>query len=435
MYSNYCSKICTLFYSTWPFRCLSLGKYLEHRFHSHAYKRRLLDVATGEHTDIQAVPSTPHQPCAHSMHRDHVQYFLFKNIVATFAYSPIECWEIGLPAPILSLHWNMLAPGDALIDTRLMEETKSFSQLGYEVFAKIYDQLASLSSDSDFPMLQPLKQCLNKDQLAFRDRVGVVQTLMTEQVINMFDVHDAMLLARKSLSDSIELWNHKLAEAAAQSRIYVNVKAETGAGTVDAGTICTEDLRPDSPSESAAELPVDAVSSHSKVLPRSESADSSNDSSPAKQVTETQAPTKDQADKKSVKTLLREFLPSDKLPSYLIQSPLPSNEHHSLPTGLFPLLVNDQDMSSVIGYSLVSANYKKALDAMQPEFTNDTSSIASGVNHPSPSILAKKQEGSVESADERDVATAKESSDKKTKCANQHIEASFHVSIGHMFSK
>lgn len=357
------------------------------------------------------------------MHRDYIQFFLYKGIVASFTYNPIEFWEIGLPATILTLTRPIVDE----LSVNTMEETKSFSQLGYEVFAKIYDKLALLSSDNDFPMLAPLKQSLNHDQLAFRDKVGVVQTLMTEPVVNLCDVHDAMYIAKKTLADSIEWWTHKLADAAAQSRLHAGMKADASV-TVDAGTICTEDLRSESPVENV--LPTDGEPLDESSIQHSESLvkmSSSNDSSPVKQVAEPQLPPKDTFDKRSVKTLLRELLPSDKLPSYFIQSPLPNNEHHSLPTGQLPLLVNDQDLSSVIGYSLVSPNYQRSLDVLQLDYTNDftTTTTSSSVgNHPSPSISKKLQDGTTDASDE---GSSKEVADKTAKCASSHIDVAFQV--------
>lgn len=371
---------------------------------------------------------TDRQMCTHSMHRDHIQYFLYKGIVASFTYSPIEFWEIGLPATILTLH----IPSNCDLSLHAMEETKSFSQIGYEVFAKIYEKLALLSSDTDFPMLASLKQTLNRDQFSFRDKVGQVQTLMTEPVVNLCDVQDAMCIAKKALADSIELWQHRLSEASAQSRQHASMKAESTSIVVDAGTICTEDLRPESPVDNIT--PSDGEPLDASSLRNSDSADrlsSSNDASPIKQVTpETLFPTKDTNDKKSVKALLRELLPSDKQPSYLIQSPLPNNEHHSLPTGQIPLVVNDQDVSSVIGYSLVSTNYTRALDAMRVEFASDmaAANCSSVSGHPSPSVVKKPQDGSVvDGGDDRDGGSAKEVTERK--CANSHIDVAFQVSL------
>lgn len=357
------------------------------------------------------------------MHRDHIQYFLYKGIVASFTYNPIEFWEIGLPESVLTLHRPSNVNTE--VGAKLFGEIKSFSQIGYEVFAKIYDKLAFLSSDCDMPMLVILKQTLNRDQLVFRDKVGVVQTLMTEPVVNMCEVQDAMYLVKKTLADSIDWWVHKLTEAATQCRLPASVKAPSVVA-VDTGTICTEDLRPESPSEQVVEPePVDA-----SVLQHSDSAEtmsSSNESSPIKQVSEINVSTKDTSDKKSVKTLLRELLPSDKVPSFCIQSPLPLNEHHSLPMGTFPLLVNDLDMSSVIGYSLVTHSYTRALDAMQMEYSSESAAaVSSSAGVPRNSSIQKKpQDASVDVGDDRE--NLKDATDKNSKCANSHIDVSFQV--------
>lgn len=53
---------------TW---CLSFAKYLELKFHGHAYKKRSVD---GDGDII----------CKHSLHRDYVQYFSYDGIVASF---------------------------------------------------------------------------------------------------------------------------------------------------------------------------------------------------------------------------------------------------------------------------------------------------------------------------------------------------------------
>lgn len=50
--------------------CLSFGKYLELRFHGHAYRCRDLKC---DETDSKS-PKT-YNECTHSLHRDHVQYF------------------------------------------------------------------------------------------------------------------------------------------------------------------------------------------------------------------------------------------------------------------------------------------------------------------------------------------------------------------------
>lgn len=389
---------------TW---CLSFAKYLELRFHGHAYKRRIVDMAdnkenTNEMQTIEAELSK--RQCAHSIHKDHVQFFSYNGIVASFKYTQLEAWEIGMPSMILQLR----SP-QPLDQFKVLEDIKNFALKGYEVYAHIHDVLADLSSEVDFPMLGSLKQTLNRDQMAFREKVGVVQTLLTASVVIAYDVTDAVLIMKKLLAESTELWVPRLQEAAIQSRTTYAAKHETPALhlAVDSGIVCTEDLRPDiSLTEDEQETIEDSETSDSR-----EKQSSSGDSSPNKHMPEAQFPSKDSTDKKSVKKLLRELLPSAKN-VYVINSPIPSNEHHSLPLGQFPVLVQDQDLSSVIAHSLMSNEYKRALEIKHS--AGHVSDIQC-----SPSIKRKSQEGLAD-FDERELV------DKKSKTThNPHIEVYF----------
>lgn len=424
---------------------MSFAKYLEHRFHSHAYKRRTVDLIDNKENtnDMQFVEaSKSNQQCPHSMHRDHVQYFSYNGIVASFVYTPIEVWEIGLPPLILKLQAPLIRDYLAVL-----EEIKSFAQAGYEVYAKIYDKLAQYSSDVEFPMLASLKNILNRDQLAFREKVAIVQTRLTERPVSMYDINDAMLVVKKTLADDIDSWNLKLNEAAAQARSTYSTKADIV--PVDAGTICTEDLRPDSPSVGAGETEITADTAQSGreesvanalAVGRKDSANldgtprdrqsSSGDSSPVKPHSEV-TPLKETTDKKSVKTLLRELLPSDKHVISVLQSPLPLNEHYSLTTGIFPVLVHDQDLSSVIAYSLMTNEYKKALEKMHSGFSVSSDAAATTAT-PSPNVKRKSHDGSIDS-DEKESTTAKDTTDKITTDkkfqSSRHIEVAFQVSL------
>lgn len=412
---------------------MSFAKYLEHRFHSHAYKRRTVDLIDNKENtnDMQFVEaSKSNQQCPHSMHRDHVQYFSYNGIVASFVYTPIEVWEIGLPPLILKLHTPLIR--DCLA---VLEEIKSFAQAGYEVYAKIYDKLAQYSSDVEFPMLASLKNILNRDQFAFREKVAIVQTRLTEKPVSMYDISDAMLVVKKTLADDIDLWNLKLNEAAVQARSTYSTKADTV--PVDAGTICTEDLRPDSPPVGAGETDISSDSVQREeseptvdAAPRDRQS-SSGDSSPVKPHSEV-TPLKETTDKKSVKTLLRELLPSDKHAISVLQSPLPSNEHYGLTTGIFPVLVHDQDLSSVIAYSLMSNEFKKALEKMHTGFTASNDASAT-VATPSPNVKRKSHDGSIDS-DDKESATSKDTTDKKFQ-PSRHIEVASQVSLDGYISK
>lgn len=349
--------------------------------------------------------------CKHSLHKDHVQYFSYNGIVASFMYTPIEVWEIGLPSLILTL--NKLKPIENTAPW--VDDIKRFAPQGYDVYAKIFDKLALFSNDGEFPMLNSLKKQLNQDQSQFREKVSVVQTLLADAGPSPYELNDSMLIAKRILSETIDQWMPRLHEAATQSRTNIAAKQEIPV-IVDSGTICTEDLRPDLDTlVHDVEVTADQAEEHRRNS-KQDISDireklSSSDSSPNKQAIESPPP-KDANDKKSVKTLLRELLPLDKS-LYTLTSPLPINEHHTLPIGQFPVLVHDQDHSSIIAYALVSTDYKRMLDSQTCGYISDTNS-----NH-SPNVKRKSQDGSIDTDDKESV----KENDKKAKC--DHIDISF----------
>lgn len=140
---------------------------------------------------------------------------------------------------------------------------------------------------------------------------------------------------------------------------------------VDSGTICTEDFRsdPESPADSSRSNVFSSrevsIDSENSITQKSSATDGANSSistiPPTNSAIERDTKSSTSSDKKSVKTILRELLPSDKTVQPL-QSPIPSSEHLSLPIGSIPLLVHDQDLSSVIAYCLASFDYKAKLE-------------------------------------------------------------------------
>lgn len=351
---------------TW---CLSFAKFLELKFHGHSYTRRNV---------VDDLSSS----CSHSVHRDHIQYFSSNGVIVSFAYNPVEVWEIKLPCLSLQLK----AP--ELIEKKLYgEKIKSFSVRGYEVYAKIHEKLANLSTDVESPMLASLKKVLHRDQLIFKHRVEVVYTLLSSNEIYETEINDAMLLVHKELADSIELWGPRLNEAAVHIKNHQKGDFAHQVEIPDDNELDLNDL----------ELDLDPG-----VMTRS--------------ADELHSEKKDKIDKKTIKKLLSTLLPSSS-----DQNPLPSpfspNEHFCIPTGQFPIMIHDQDVSSIIAYSLMSYDYKKSLENLiAPPVGEPTSNVSSN----SPTLKRKAQsEGSVE-GDEKDGATSKDSDKKKHN--NSHVE-------------
>lgn len=195
--------------------CLSFGKYMELRFHGHAYRCRDLKRDETDLIASNAETSSTSTFCTHSLHRDHVQYFSYNGIVASFSYAPVEVWEISLPA--LKIELKVHKTNDAV--TLHTDEIKSFGARGYEVFAIIYDRLAQLMTDVEYPLLNNLKRTLNSDQLAFREKVRNAEAILSEtSPVNNFEINDAIFLMKKSLADYIEAWTQRLADASVQYR-------------------------------------------------------------------------------------------------------------------------------------------------------------------------------------------------------------------------
>lgn len=344
---------------TW---CLSFGKYLEMRFHGHAYRRRCLD---SNEKDPTATATT----CNHSLHRDYVHYFSYNGIVASFSYTPIDVWEISLPSLIVGMETKLIVES-----TSQVEEMREFSARGYDVYANIYDKLAQLSSDGEFPMLNNLKRSVNNEQLVFREKVGAVQALLAQNSFDFYEMNDAFLVVKRILAENIEMWNQRLNEAAARSRtISANAKQEVTLSAlqqqpqtppVDAGTICTEDLRPES-----GEITNSDYNDYSRELSSDSDAGKAQLDSPSGSAAASGDRETKSADKKSVITRLRSVYKHSPI---TLQSPLPSAEHYSMSLGLIPVLVHEHDFSSVIAHSLATHDYKKTLDHLQFCKPNDS---------------------------------------------------------------
>ncbi|XP_065092864.1 putative 1-phosphatidylinositol 3-phosphate 5-kinase isoform X2 [Ochlerotatus camptorhynchus] len=315
---------------TW---CYSFAKYLEQRFHGHSYKQREIDDQS---------------KCDHALHRDHVQKFSYMGIVASFMYSPIDVWEISLPSMIVKLKGLK-----ACNPQQVVEEVKNFAMKGYEVYAKIFDKLAELSADTD--TFSRLKKMANQDQMNFKQRVEAVQTRLTEKIVSTEAVEDAMLLFKKTLAETIDEWEPRLHDITVQSK---SNPSKSGAVSIDSGTIVTEDLDLAKEDDNNQQAPGKCA-----VVPANAS-DTTIEASSQESITEcTKTDEKfiKDGDRKRVKGLLSQFLsPAEN--TLILNSPLPSNEHHSLRSGLFPVMVNDHDLSSCIAHSLVSSDYMKALD-------------------------------------------------------------------------
>lgn len=297
------------------------------------------------------------------------------------------------------------------VQSQITDELKNLTTKGYDVYVKIYDKLALLATDDENPKMTELKAFLNRDQLKFRACVEVVQTTLTDSNANFYDVNDALLLLKKSLAETIDIWGLKLNEITihTQQQIQANASKKHDNHHIDAGQVCTEELTDvdDAADDEDNHLKNIIVGSESISIDKSSSlADSATQSKEEPPVPLDKI--KENIDKKSILQIISQLIPSNTNHNCTISSPLPINEYHSLPTGLFPVLVCDQDLSSIIAYTLLSPDYLKEVDS------NNSPGYISDSNN-SPNLKRKSQDVN---DDEKDSSSnnEKEKKSKQSSC-------------------
>lgn len=394
-------------------KCLSLAKYLEQRFHCHPYRRRLINVDAPLPEATKSVSGCA--GCTHSLNKELVHSFSLNGIVANFQYSAIQTWEIRLPDLVCGL-----VDTDRLVcdNTKaLQEEVKLLSQNGYEVFAKILDRLAQFSTETENAVIAGLKGALTSDQLMFKSRVEVVHTVLTDaKGTRVNEVEDAMILAKRALAESVEAWGPRLHEAAQQYKLML--KNESAAAETQPEEEEKEKEERDREKGGGKSDSDDGVldtsgnASHVEKSARITST-GSNSSGSSLAVQHKKGP----EEKKTVKSIWNQFVSSGT--TTLLQSPIPANEHHTLPLGIFPVTVNDQDLSSIVAHTLISFEYRKALELMGSDLAANNS----------PHVKRKSQEGSGagEGDDERDGRGGGGGEEKKNK-SHCHAEVHCHDS-------
>ncbi|KAK9877229.1 hypothetical protein WA026_016976 [Henosepilachna vigintioctopunctata] len=384
---SWCSKcqsvspVVPMSIDTWSF---SFAKYLELKFHGSKYCRRGIT------------------PCEHSLHYDHYQYFGYKNYVASFRYSPIDIWEISLPPTIINIKVNLELQHQNLID-----EIKELTQKGHDVFSLVSDKISFIPTVPDG--MKDAKEILAKDRATFRQKIEEIQLKLTSPTIEekhfnaiqvtsaYWSLDDAIVLIKRFLVETVENWNSRLTEVdkkkdsdkkkdkqtLSESEINVvdqipqNPELEPPEqNCLEDQTITTKRIRSFDQDEG------DGTNfAGSKGHQRSQSDVTTNITNEDMYMTDG----KRDLEKKSVKTLLSQLLPSSP-PSSLISAPFPPQDHYGLPSGVYAtLVVSENDLSSLIAYALNSHELKKSMEeSKQTPLNTDVTS--------SPGIKRKSQE-------------------------------------------
>ncbi|KAK9307472.1 hypothetical protein QLX08_002112 [Tetragonisca angustula] len=364
---------------TWS---LSFAKYLELRFHGSAYTRRGTDT------------------CQHSLHHDHCQYFIKKNMLAVFKYTKISQWEISLPPPVINVMYDPKQHADVI------EEMKGIALKGDEVFSCIREKLTTLQTDLD--ILNAVKQQLGKDQQYFKNKIEEIQLKLTSPTLEnkklegkvsekqvqalMFRIEDGIVILKRLISEVVSTWNAKISEMSVKKkderpRRFTERSLTTGSNSIiDTDGYITEDTASESQLEDLSPMSadynaVDAIAAVQNDLQGMEGLENSDNEvlennnpedivviqgspkmhqrshSDVLPVTFDDVPDK----KKKKKTILSQLLPSVPV-IQPIPNPLGTLEHHLLPLGsIVPIVVYESEPSSIIAYALDSHDYKHTL--------------------------------------------------------------------------
>ncbi|XP_045464624.1 1-phosphatidylinositol 3-phosphate 5-kinase [Harmonia axyridis] len=340
---------------TWS---LSFAKYLELKFHGSKYSRR------------------GNNPCEHSLHHDHYQYFGYKNDVASFRYSPIEIWEISLPPPVIKLKVDVEHQHQTLI-----EEIKDLAQKGHDVFSSITEKIPVVTNLQD--TLISLKDLWTKDKASFRHKIEEVQVKLTslsaedrqfntkEMSKSYWLLNDHMVLVKKCLVEIVDNWNSRLTIEAEKKKDIDKKRDRHTISESDSSNNDVNSLRSETESSQLEQ-------------PKGVETNSNGENDDVKQNQKSQLDTplpsndigemKRESDKKSVKTLLSQLLPSS-APSSMIANPFSIHDHYNLPSGVHATLtVAEDDLSSIIAYALNSHELVRLIeDLKQPVQSVDAS--------------------------------------------------------------
>lgn len=334
---------------TW---CLSFAKYLELRFYGGIYTKRGMDA------------------CQHSLHHDHYQYFTRKNMLAVFKFTKISQWEISLPPPLINVIY------DPKQHANVIEEMKSVTLKGDEVFTAIREKLMSLQTDLEG--LSSTKQQLAKDQQYFKNKIEEIQLKLTSPTLEnkklegktserqvqglMFRIEDGIVILKRLIAEAVFTWNNKLSEMSAKKkderpRRFTERSMTVGSNSiVETDGYITEDTASESQVEDLSPMSadynaIDAIAAAQSDFQLSEVIENS-DNEPLEPANNPDDPVQDSPKmhqrshsdvlplssddvhdkKKKKKTILSQLLPSVSV-NHTISNPLGPLEHYLLPLG------------------------------------------------------------------------------------------------------
>ncbi|XP_026288487.1 putative 1-phosphatidylinositol 3-phosphate 5-kinase isoform X2 [Frankliniella occidentalis] len=373
-----CCSLCSVVSPVTPMSpdtwALSFGKYLELRFHGNMYYLR------EEHVDKADQASLP---CSHSLHHDFYQYFGYRNIVATFKYSPIMVWEVSLPPETVNLDWET----EHL--TQVSDEINEIAVAGQTIFSQVLERILNTDDPG-------LRSQLQKDQAQFKAKVedALVQNTPVAESGHwkiLWHLEDTVVDLRRLMIDAVANWNTRLKAVDDRSRVMkgsMNLnqecvdealslsQEETAKGVAntqslnqnvsqfnDIGVTCEALNNPTNASQPERNQVL--ISTQKETLPQENAIHStpSRQSSVVDSEVDASYETTQSMQSKSVKTILSQFLPSGSILSPILVPPN-LQEVHIMPrsSASIPIAVRESQPSTIIAHALASNEYQRSLE-------------------------------------------------------------------------
>lgn len=383
------SPIATMSPETWHF---SFAKYLELRLYGHTYCRRQLTNSNDQ----------PACACPHPLHTDHFHYFGCRDLVASFKYTPIVLKEIVLAEPIVE---TLVEKG---LLNKQIDEVRVIAQIGHGLYASINEWLKALTAECLGTKLESQLGTLIETQIQersrFRKRVEEVQLMLTSPNLqqspisvqeSLYLIADNLVQLKRIIADTVFSWNLRLQDIVTakkkEDKLSTSKNASQRASLdpdsmpeVKPSVVFTispnssrdesgaEFLKPSDRSHSPVSVSSSPPSSYARHRSTSEFAsfadpteDFRSRSVSANHQTESDKPLISSSQSRvSLSALLSMTGPG----SALLTSPFPSTEHYLLPpSASVPLVVYQNEPSSIIAYTLASVDYERQLGELQAD--------------------------------------------------------------------
>ncbi|XP_059146645.1 1-phosphatidylinositol 3-phosphate 5-kinase-like isoform X3 [Physella acuta] len=190
-------------HDTWS---LSFAKYLDLRFHSSSFYRR-----------------GSAEPCLHSLHHDHFQYFGHRNIVASFKFATISLKELSLPPATLTIRpptFDVIGLGETVktVTCRAMERYSLMLENTMKVKqdypeAPVNDMLAEQQTDK-----RTFRDSATNIQLKIQELVNCVTSSAPtgptdcDMSFHLYSIFDNIELLKRKITEDVVKWNTKMQE-------------------------------------------------------------------------------------------------------------------------------------------------------------------------------------------------------------------------------